>query len=162
LHEEERTFELPSQLFEVLPLAVYVCDQDGLVVRYNSRAAELWGRSPTDISGSEVVLEPQSAQAIATVLYELTTNAVKYGALSIPKGRLRVEWSNGESDLIIRWSETNGPPVKPPLHQGFGTRVVNKVIRAELKGEARFDWHPDGLMCEIAIPVAKPLGTVRT
>jgi two-component sensor histidine kinase len=114
--------------------------------------------SRADISGSEVVLEPQSAQAIAMVLHELTTNAVKYGALSIPKGPLRVEWSNGGTDLIIRWSETNGPPVKPPLHQGFGTRVVNQVISAELEGKVRFDWHPDGLACEIAIPVAKLAG----
>jgi len=91
--------------------------------------------SRADISGHEVVLEPQAAQSIAVVLHELTTNAVKYGALSIPKGRLRIEWSNGASDLIIRWSETNGPPLNPPLRRGFGTRVIDKVIRAELKGE---------------------------
>jgi two-component sensor histidine kinase len=77
--------------------------------------------SRADVSGSEIILEPQSAQSIAMVLHELTTNAVKYGALSIPKGRLRVAWSNGGADVIIRWSETNGPPVKPPLHQGFGS-----------------------------------------
>ena len=61
---------------------------------------------------------------------------------------------------IIRWSETNGPPVKPPLHQGFGTRVVDQVIRGELKGKVRFDWHPDGLACEIVIPAAKLAGTL--
>jgi two-component sensor histidine kinase len=96
---------------------------------------------------------------MAMVLHELTTNAVKYGALSVPKGRLRVAWSNGGTDVTIRWSETDGPPVKPPLRQGFGTRVIDQVIRAELKGEVRFDWRPDGLTCEIAIPVAKLLGT---
>ena len=62
------------------------------------------------------------------VLHELTTNAVKYGALSVPSGRLRVEWSRGETHLVIRWSETDGPPVKPPERQGFGTRVVNRII----------------------------------
>ena len=330
LHEEERAFELPPRLFEVLPLAVYVCDQHGLILRYNRRAAELWGRSPklrdpserfcgsyrmfrldgtplphhqcpmagvlhtgicvrdqevlierpdgsrgialvnidavrdaggnivgavncfqditegkqaeerattlarevdhraknlltlvqatvhltqaetaaefkaaiqgrlqalsnvhtllaqsrwtgaelstlvteelrpycpkhasrADVSGTEIVLEPQSAQSIAIVLHELATNAVKYGALSIPEGRLRVAWSNGGTDVIIRWSETNGPPVKPPLHQGFGTRVVDQVIRGELEGKVRFDWHPDGLACEIVIPVAKLAGTL--
>ena len=54
----------------------------------------------------------------------------------------------------------NGPPVKPPLREGFGTRVVNQVIRGELRGQVRFDWHPDGLACEIAIPAARLTGTV--
>ncbi|HEY1745630.1 MAG TPA: PAS domain-containing protein, partial [Xanthobacteraceae bacterium] len=46
-HDEAHPFELPARLFEQLPFAVYVCDRDGLVLRYNRRAAELWGRSPT-------------------------------------------------------------------------------------------------------------------
>jgi hypothetical protein len=54
----------------------------------------------------------------------IATNAVKYGALSVPSGRLRVEWSRGEAEIVIRWSEADGPPVKPPSHQGFGTRLV--------------------------------------
>ena len=62
----------------------------------------------------------------------------------------------------MRWSETNGPPVKQPARQGFGTRVVDQIIRAELKGTLRFDWHPDGLACEIAIPAAKLTGTVHS
>jgi two-component sensor histidine kinase len=86
------------------------------------------------------------------VLHELTTNAVKYGALSIPSGRLRVEWSRGEAHLVIRWSEADGPPVKPPQRQGFGTRVVNQVIQ-DLKGSLRIDWNPDGIACEIVFPV---------
>ena len=322
LRDEEQAFELPARLFEQLPFAVYVCDRDGLVLRYNRRAAELWGRSPelgdpnerycgsyrmyradgsllphdqcpmadvlrtgvsvreqevhierpnglrgialvdieaikdgdgnivgavncfqditerrraeeyekilsrevdhraknllalmqatvhltqadtvkefkaaiagrlralsnahtllaesrwagaklrslvteelapydlegtgrADIIGPELVLQPHLAQTIAMVLHELATNAVKYGALSIPSGRLRVEWSRRETYLVIRWSESDGPPVKPPQRQGFGTRVVNQVIQ-ELKGELRFEWNPDGVACEIVIPI---------
>jgi PAS domain S-box-containing protein len=109
------------------------------------------GASRADIDGPEIILEPQLAQSAAMILHELTTNAVKYGALSVPAGRLRVEWSRAETDLVIRWSETNGPPVRPPTRQGFGTRVVAQVIQAE-KGSVQFDWQPDGLVCEIAIP----------
>jgi len=87
------------------------------------------------------------------VLHELTTNAVKYGALSVPSGRLRVEWSRGETQLVIRWSETGGPPVKPPSHQGFGTRAIGSVVKAELAGTLRFDWNLEGLTCEITIPL---------
>jgi two-component sensor histidine kinase len=114
--------------------------------------------SRADIIGPELVLRPQLAQTIAMILHELATNAVKYGALSVPSGRLRIEWSRADADLVIRWSEADGPPVKPPQRQGFGTRVVDRVIQ-ELKGKLRFDWNPEGLACEIVVPLDQPAGT---
>jgi PAS domain S-box-containing protein len=322
LHQEDKAFELPARLFEQVPFAIYICDQDGLVRRFNNRAAELWGRSPelgdpnerfcgsyrmyrpngsplphhecpmadvlrtgisvrqqevhierpdgsrgvalvdieavkdgdgniigavncfqditerkraeerekilarevdhraknllalvqatvqlthadtvedfkaaiegrlqaisnahtllaqsrwagadlhtllteelapynlggtarAHINGPELVLEPKLAQTIAMVLHELTTNAVKYGALSVPSGRLLVEWSRAETQLVIRWSEADGPPVEPPSRQGFGTRVVSRVVH-ELNGKLQFDWNSEGLACEIVIPI---------
>ena len=74
----------------------------------------------------------------------IATNAVKYGALSVPSGRLRVEWSRGEAEIVIRWSEADGPPVKPPSHQGFGTRLVGPLVQNGLEGKLRLDWNPDG------------------
>ena len=53
---------------------------------------------------------------------------------------------------MLRWTEADGPPVKPPQRQGFGTRVVNQVIQ-DLKGSLRIDWNPDGIACEIVVPV---------
>lgn len=323
LHEDEDGFELPARLFEQVPFAIYVCDRDGLVLRFNRRAAELWGRSPklrdpnerfcgsykmfrpdgrvlphhecpmadvlrtgvpvrqqevhierpdgtrgialvdieavkdsdgnisgavncfqditdrkqaeerekrlalevahrsknllalvqaavqltqadtlenfkaaiegrlkalsnthslltqsrwvgvdlhgivtselapyraaqaprAEISGPPFVLTPKSAQSMAMVLHELTTNAVKHGALSVPSGRLRVEWSGGEEDIVIRWSEAGGPPVKAPSRQGFGTRLLGPVVQTELGGKLRLDWNPDGFACEMAIPI---------
>lgn len=120
----------------------------------------LQGVPHTLIDGPELLLEPKSAQAIAMVLHELTTNAVKYGALSVPSGRLRVEWSCGETQLVIRWSEAGGPSVKPPNREGFGTRVVGRVVKAELEGTLRFDWKPDGLACEIIIPLGQLSGAL--
>jgi PAS domain S-box-containing protein len=120
----------------------------------------LKGISRARIDGPEFVLEPKSAQAIAMVLHELTTNAVKYGALSVPSGRLCVEWSRDETQLVIRWAETGGPLVKPPNHEGFGTRIVGRVVKAELAGTLRFDWKRDGLACEIIIPLGQLVGAL--
>jgi two-component sensor histidine kinase len=118
------------------------------------------GKSRANISGPTLVLEPKSAQSLAIVLHELTTNAVKYGALSVPSGRLRVKWSLGEAEIVIRWSEANGPPVKAPSHQGFGTRLVGPLVENGLEGNLRYDWKPDGFACEIVIPLAHVAGTL--
>jgi two-component sensor histidine kinase len=97
-------------------------------------------------------LEPKLAQTIAMVLHELATNAVKYGALSVPSGRLFVEWSRDETQLVIRWSEAAGPPVEPPSRQGFGTRVVGRVVN-DLNGKLQLDWNSEGVACEIIVPI---------
>jgi PAS domain S-box-containing protein len=105
-------------------------------------------------NGPNLLLKPTAAQAMAMVLHELTTNAVKYGALSVPNGRVEVEWQNAaDGTLVLRWGETGGPPVKQPTHQGFGTKVIERSVRDQLGGEARFDWRPEGLVCEIATTV---------
>ncbi len=106
------------------------------------------------IGGPNLLLESDTAQVIAVTLHELATNAAKYGALSVPDGHVHVEWSRGAGELLIlRWTETGGPPVKPPARTGFGTRVIDSIIRGQLKGQARFDWRAEGLACEIAVYV---------
>ena len=85
-------------------------------------------------------------------LHELATNAAKYGALSASKGHVHVEWSRAaKGRLVLRWTETDGPLVKPPTRQGFGTRMLEGMIR-QLKGEMRFEWRAEGFVCEISIP----------
>jgi PAS domain S-box-containing protein len=103
------------------------------------------------IDGPQVLLEPNAAQVVAVSLHELATNAAKYGALSVPYGQISLRWLH-ETDgrLILRWREMGGPAVKMPAHQGFGTRVIERTI-GQLKGKARFDWHADGLVCEIIL-----------
>jgi PAS domain S-box-containing protein len=103
------------------------------------------------IDGPQVLLEPNAAQAIAVALHELATNAAKYGALSVAKGRVELKWSHeADERLILRWTEIGGPAVQPPARQGFGGRVVERMI-GQLKGKARFDWRPEGLVCEIIL-----------
>jgi PAS domain S-box-containing protein len=325
LRDEDQAFELPARLFEQVPFAIYVCDRDGLVVRYNRRAAELWGRAPklgdpnerfcgsykmfrpdgsllphhecpmadvlrtgvsvrqqevhierpdglrgialvdieaikdgdgnivgavncfqditerkqsealivnlareaehraknilatvqaavhlshadtpddlkkliegrinalakvhalfvqsrwtgaglhslvsqelspyradsearVKINGPDVMLEPNKAQAIAISLHELATNAAKYGSLSTPGGHVEIAWSHAaDGRLSLFWRESGGPSVKPPTHRGFGTRVMENIIRDQLRGEVRFDWRDQGLACEIALLLA--------
>ena len=93
-----------------------------------------------------------SAQVIAITLHELATNAAKYGALSVPDGQISLERLQvADGQLVIHWSETGGPGVEAPKHQGFGTQIIGRMI-GQLKGNARFDWHADGLVCEITLP----------
>jgi PAS domain S-box-containing protein len=108
-------------------------------------------RGRVHIEGPAVLLEPNTAQAFAVSLHELATNAAKYGSLSENGGRVGLEWVHGaDRELVLRWTETGGPPVEPPTREGFGSRVIAGMVR-QLQGTVRFDWHPSGLVCEIAI-----------
>jgi len=99
------------------------------------------------------MLEPIAAQTLAVTLHELATNAAQYGALSVPEGRIRVAWSRAaDRALIFRWAEMGGPRIKQSTRQGFGTRVMNSMIRGQLNGDMRFDWRTEGLVCEITLP----------
>jgi PAS domain S-box-containing protein len=112
------------------------------------------GEMRTQIDGPTVVLKPDLAQAIAVALHELATNAAKYGALSVATGQVRVEWSRlADGKLLLRWTEAGGPPVNPPTRGGFGTNVMQTMIRGCAKGEVRLDWRVEGLVCEISFPI---------
>ena len=110
------------------------------------------GDTRVGIDGPSLLLEPHTAQTIAVTLHELATNAAKYGALSVPKGRVQIGWSHAAGRLLLRWTETGGPRTKPPTRLGFGTRVMEAMIRGQLRGAMRFDWRAEGLECEIAVP----------
>ena len=83
-------------------------------------------------SGPPLVLSPQAAQSFALALHELATNAAKYGALSVPGGRVVIGWSvdspNGSGQFTFHWQERDGPPVSPPQHKGFGSTVLEQVM----------------------------------
>jgi PAS domain S-box-containing protein len=104
------------------------------------------------VGGPPVVLAPDRAQALAVVLHELATNAAKYGSLSVPVGHVEVDWSRAaDGGLVFSWTETGGPPVRPPSRSGFGTRLMESMIRGQ-QGEIRFDWRTEGLACAITLP----------
>jgi two-component sensor histidine kinase len=105
------------------------------------------------IDGPNLLLAPDTAQTIAVTLHELATNAAKYGALSVPTGKVRVEWSRAtDGRVVFRWTEADGPPATPPTRRGFGTRVMEGMMR-QMKGDMRFDWRAEGVACEIVMPI---------
>ena len=105
------------------------------------------------LSGPTLALPPVAAQALAMALHELATNAAKYGALSVPGGHVRVEWSFGPgAGLLLRWVETGGPRVQTPDRRGFGMGLIEATIANQLRGEARLTWAAEGLACDISVP----------
>jgi two-component sensor histidine kinase len=93
------------------------------------------------------------------VFHELITNAAKYGALSQPEGRLNIEWSlqqdGAQRVLSLVWQESGGPPVEKPKRMGFGTKMVERSIPAELDGTASLQFEPAGVRCELRFPLAE-------
>lgn len=109
-----------------------------------------------EIGGPRVLLPPREALALAMALHELTTNAVKYGALSNDQGRVELVWSRGEGAvpiLLIRWRESGGPPVQgPPERRGFGSVLLERSLQEDLGGKVALAYGRDGLSCAIELP----------
>ena len=103
-------------------------------------------------AGPDVVLEPATAQVIAVALHELSTNAAKYGALSVKSGRVVLNWELGPRSLVLHWVETGGPPVEAPDCHGYGSKVITAAIERQLGGCTSFDWKPEGLRCTLSVP----------
>jgi two-component system, chemotaxis family, CheB/CheR fusion protein len=106
--------------------------------------------------GPEIDLRPQACLAITMILHELTTNAVKYGALSVPTGTITIAWwidgSEQQQTIFVDWRESDGPAVLPPTRQGQGTRFIERSIAYELNGEASVSFKPDGLHATLSFP----------
>ncbi|HKR88379.1 MAG TPA: HWE histidine kinase domain-containing protein [Phenylobacterium sp.] len=106
-------------------------------------------------SGPAVWLTAQRALALSMALHELATNAVKYGALSIPEGRVTIRWTVSDHHrLTLSWVENDGPPVRPAERSGFGTRLLQRSLARELGGDVVFTFAPEGVRCEIHCTIA--------
>lgn len=104
-------------------------------------------------SGPTIFLTDEQTFALTLALFELATNAVKYGALSVEGGHVSVEWSSTQDSpnqtLTLCWREQNGPPVTPPRHRGFGSFLVKQLLAAEFGGDVALDYAADGLVCTL-------------
>jgi PAS domain S-box-containing protein len=105
--------------------------------------------------GSEIQLQPTTAQTLALALHELVTNSAKYGALSTLSGRLSIRWEKNADMLHMVWEERGGPAVEKPTLRGFGTRSVIASIESQLGGQAEFDWRSEGLVCRLSVPLIR-------
>jgi two-component sensor histidine kinase len=97
------------------------------------------------------------------VLQELVTNASKYGALSLPNGRVSVRWEcrnsgDAATGLTIVWRETGGPPVSAPIQYGYGTSLICDLIPHELGGTVDLAFSSDGVSGTIGIPLKAVIG----
>jgi PAS domain S-box-containing protein len=102
------------------------------------------------IAGPAATLGAKTAVTMALALHELATNAVKYGALSVPEGRVEISWSvSKERELLLSWTEAGGPPVKSPIHKGFGMRMIERGLAAEFGGQVEISFEPGGLSCKL-------------
>lgn len=111
------------------------------------------------VEGDAVALSPRAAQSFAMALHELTTNAGKYGALSLPDGTVTVRWRREAGSLLLFWEEAGGPRVRVAGDAGFGMRVIALAIHDQLGGDAAFDWRPDGLRVQLSIPASRLAAT---
>ena len=90
-------------------------------------------------------------------LHELATNSMKYGALSLPDGFVRVTWSVDDGRFRFRWKDCGGPPVDKPGKPGFGSRMLTRALASELGGKASLDFEPDGVRYEVEAPARDEL-----
>jgi two-component sensor histidine kinase len=112
----------------------------------------------TMINGPDITLPAAATQAVAMVLQELVTNAVKYGALSTSHGQVTVSWDHQPdrdvaARLAIAWRETGGPPASAHSRSSYGTNLIRNLIPRELGGTVNLVFGPDGARCDIEIPL---------
>jgi two-component sensor histidine kinase len=99
-------------------------------------------------SGPDIALSADAARKLGLVFHELTTNAMKHGALARPEGRVIASWKTAGDKLHLSWKEENGPAVSPPRREGFGTTIVTQSLKS-LDGDISFAFNPDGLCCDM-------------
>src|SRR6476620_7255174 len=118
-----------------------------------------------EIAGDNIAISSGPAVSLSMVIHELCTNAVKHGALSAPSGHVSICWLISEDHRFkLHWKESGGPPVQEPSRKSFGSRLIEQALPGQLHGEARLKFEPDGLSCEVNIPLSvmqeRPLAIV--
>jgi len=113
-----------------------------------------FGADRVTLSGRRLMVEADVAQPLSMALHELTTNAAKYGALSVPGGRLEVSWWTEGSMVHLLWRETGGPALAgPPQRQGFGAQLIRQTFESRLGGRIWSRWETGGLVCEASFEI---------
>jgi PAS domain S-box-containing protein len=115
--------------------------------------------SQIEMQGQGLIVTPEAAQNIGLAVHELSTNAAKYGALSVPEGRVEVRWArtgNGSEDARLRmsWTEKGGPEVRLPSHKGFGQVVTEQLTARALQGKAHLMFDRGGVSWTLDIPAS--------
>lgn len=115
--------------------------------------------SQIEITGDRIIVTPEAAQNIGLAVHELSTNAAKYGALSVPQGKVTVHWKHARNGsegprFQMIWAEHQGPGVEAPEHRGFGQLVLEQLAARALQGEAELQFRPEGVYWSLDIPAS--------
>nr|WP_318272628.1 sensor histidine kinase [Paracoccus saliphilus] len=106
--------------------------------------------------GPQVYLSPPQTMSLGMMMHEMATNALKYGALSVPDGQVSIAWTIEKEDgsPVVRfiWHENDGPTVAPPTGKGFGTNLIKFSVEQELGGTVELRYPPDGFVAELTFP----------
>jgi two-component sensor histidine kinase len=112
-----------------------------------------------DISGCDALLKPKAAQSLSLLFYELMTNSSKHGALLTREGKATVEWEIKDSDsgrlFCFRWQEHDHGIIKPPTRQGFGTKLLTRLVPGDLSGRATLNYESGWFRYELEAPVGR-------
>jgi PAS domain S-box-containing protein len=124
--------------------------------------------SPIDqvtIDGPTVLLKPEAAQAIGIAFHELAVNATKFGALSVPTGRVKVSWrrvADPQGDSVdLRWEERDGPEVSTPVQRRFGSVIIERYLAHAIDGEVQLSFPREGVVCTFHIPPTHLVGFIE-
>jgi two-component sensor histidine kinase len=123
---------------------------------------DAFGDERMTLSGPPVELTAQLAVTLGMALHELTVNAARYGALSVPEGKVKVTWrvtieANGRR-LDVDWVESGGPKVSGPRRKGFGVRLLEIVLPGQIQARAKIEYRPAGVRIALAVPLPEETG----
>jgi two-component sensor histidine kinase len=109
------------------------------------------------VSGPPIVVKSRQALALSLAIHELATNALKYGALTVPGGRVSITWTSanqdGEPKFLFVWQELGGPPASEPLSVGFGSRLISRVLQDDFRGSVEMSFASTGFVCRLTAPL---------
>jgi two-component sensor histidine kinase len=113
--------------------------------------------SRLQLAGPDVIVTAEAAQALGLAIHELATNAIKYGALALPTGKVSISWAfdgdpGASRPLLLNWVEQGGPRVTPPQRKGFGHVVIGEMVERSLGAKVAMEFAPEGLNWSVWIP----------
>jgi two-component sensor histidine kinase len=115
------------------------------------------GKGMFSIDGPDLTIPAKQALSLALAVHELATNAIKYGALSVDAGRITIFWdlsAEPDAKFHFEWAETNGPTVAPPTRKGFGSKLINRVLKEDFGGVVEVLYRPEGLLFRMQAPMS--------
>jgi len=117
-------------------------------------------------AGPEVRLSPNAAVTLSLAFHELATNAIKYGALSVPGGSIQIRWRiAGDHEpqfLDLEWLERGGPPARVPARSGFGSRLIERALAREFNGRSRIEFTSNGVECRMSLALSDRIRSTQS